>query len=48
MMAIKRANLDVGGGAIESAETEFMVRSYGYIRSIDDLKNIVVMTTPVV
>ncbi len=45
MMAIERANLDVGGGAIEMGETEFMVRSRGYIRSIEDLKNIVVMST---
>jgi Cu(I)/Ag(I) efflux system membrane protein CusA/SilA len=27
------------------AETEFMVRSYGYIRSLTDLSNVVVMTT---
>jgi Cu(I)/Ag(I) efflux system membrane protein CusA/SilA len=45
MMAIKRSNLDVGGGAIEMGETEFMVRSYGYIRNLDDLKNTVVMST---
>jgi Cu(I)/Ag(I) efflux system membrane protein CusA/SilA len=45
MMAIKRSNLDVGGGAIEMGETEFMVRSYGYIRTLDDLKNTVVMST---
>lgn len=42
MMAIKGANLDVGGGAIESGETEFMVRSRGYIRSLTDLGDIVV------
>jgi len=45
MMAIQRANLDVGGGAIEMAETEFVVRSRGYIRGVEDLKNTVVMTT---
>ncbi|WP_309413116.1 CusA/CzcA family heavy metal efflux RND transporter [Desulfobulbus sp.] len=45
MMAIQRANLDVGGGAIESGETEFVVRSKGYIRGLDDLANIVVMAT---
>ena len=45
MMAIQRANLDVGGGAIESGETEFVVRSQGYIRSLSDLGNIVVMAT---
>ncbi|RJQ87304.1 MAG: efflux RND transporter permease subunit [Desulfobacteraceae bacterium] len=46
IMAIQRSNLDVGGGAIEMAETEFMVRSYGYIRSLEDLQNVVVVTTP--
>ena len=45
MMAIKKANLDVGGGAIEIGETEFVVRSHGYIRSLEDLENIVVMST---
>lgn len=38
--AIQRANLDVGGRLIEMAETEFMVRGQGYIRSIDDLATI--------
>ena len=38
MMAIKKANLDVGGGAIEMGETEFVVRSHGYIRSLEDLR----------
>ncbi len=45
MMAIKRANLDVGGGSIEMGETEFVVRSQGYIRTLADLGNIVVMST---
>ena len=44
--AIRRANLDVGGGSLEMAETEFMVRSRGYIRSLEDLEDIVVMATP--
>ena len=46
MMAIERANLDVGGGAVEMGETEFMVRSRGYIRSVEDLEDIVIMATP--
>ena len=37
-MAIKNSNLDVGGGAIEMAETEFVVRSRGYIQSVEDLQ----------
>ncbi len=38
--AIQRSNKDVGGRLIEMAETEYMVRGRGYIRSIDDLKGI--------
>jgi Cu(I)/Ag(I) efflux system membrane protein CusA/SilA len=40
--AIKRSNQDVGGKLIEMAETEFMVRGLGYIKSIEDIKNIAV------
>jgi Cu(I)/Ag(I) efflux system membrane protein CusA/SilA len=39
-MAIQRSNNDVGGKLIEMAETEFMVRGLGYIKSIEDLENI--------
>ena len=39
-MAIKRSNNDVGGKLIEMAETEFMVRGLGYIKSIRDLQQI--------
>ena len=35
--AIKRSNSDVGGRLIEMAETEYMVRGLGYIRSVADL-----------
>ena len=45
MMAIQRNNLDVGGGAIEHAETEYVIRSHGYVKSVEDIRNIVVMTT---
>lgn len=37
-MAIKMSNRDVGGRLIEMAETEYMVRSTGYIQSVEDLK----------
>jgi Cu(I)/Ag(I) efflux system membrane protein CusA/SilA len=40
--AIQRSNIDVGGKIIEMAETEYMVRGRGYIRSIDDLKSIAI------
>ena len=42
-MAISNSNNDVGGEVIEMGETEFMVRGLGYIRSLDDIKNIPVM-----
>jgi copper/silver efflux system protein len=46
-MAIERSNLDVGGGAVEMAETEFMVRTTGgYIRSVEDVEDVVIMATP--
>ena len=38
--AIQDANLDVGGRLIEMAETEYMVRGQGYIRSIEDLETV--------
>ncbi|MGA9118437.1 MAG: CusA/CzcA family heavy metal efflux RND transporter [Bacteroidota bacterium] len=45
-MAIKHSNNDVGGETIEMGETEFMVRGLGYIKSVDDIKNIPVMVDP--
>ena len=36
--AIRGANLETSGRLIEMAETEFMVRSEGYIESLDDLE----------
>ena len=42
--AIKRSNSDVGGRLIEMAESEFMVRGRGYIKSIDDLEMIAIGT----
>ncbi|MEJ5263363.1 MAG: efflux RND transporter permease subunit, partial [Ignavibacterium sp.] len=41
-MAIKNSNTDVGGRVIEMGEMEYMVRSLGYIKNIDDLKNVVI------
>jgi len=38
--AIKRSNNDVGGRLIEMAESEFMVRALGYIKSVEDIKNV--------
>jgi len=38
--AIMDSNNDVGGKLIEMAETEYMVRGRGYIKSIEDLESI--------
>lgn len=42
--AIAASNNDVGGRLLEMGETEYMIRGRGYIRSIDDLEQIVVGT----
>ena len=39
---IRASNRDVGGRAIEMAETEYMVRGKGYLRGADDIANLVV------
>ena len=38
--AIQQSNNDVGGRLIEQAETEYMVRSQGYIGGVADIENI--------
>jgi len=38
--AVQRSNLDVGGKLVEMAETEFMVRGLGYIKTIEDVETI--------
>ena len=40
--AIRRSNNDVGGSVVELAEHEYMVRSRGYLRGLDDLAKVVV------
>jgi len=48
--AIRDSNMDVGGRTIEMTETEYVVRGRGYLRGIDDLKQVVVKSeagTPV-
>jgi Cu(I)/Ag(I) efflux system membrane protein CusA/SilA len=48
--AIRMSNHDSGGRSLELAETEYMIRGRGYLRSADDLENIVVKavaSTPV-
>ena len=38
--AIRESNSDVGGGLVEVAEKEFMVRGLGYLRSLGDIRRI--------
>ena len=40
--AIMRSNSDIGGKLVEQAETEFMVRGRGYVRSTADLERVAV------
>jgi Cu(I)/Ag(I) efflux system membrane protein CusA/SilA len=44
--AIERSNTDVGGSVVELAEHEYMVRSRGYLRGLDDLRQVVVGVDP--
>ncbi len=45
-MAIKQSNNDVGGRLMEMGEMEFMVRGLGYIKNVNDLKNIAIGKDP--
>ncbi|VAX31344.1 Cobalt-zinc-cadmium resistance protein CzcA; Cation efflux system protein CusA [hydrothermal vent metagenome] len=40
--AIKRSNQDVGGRLLEISEIEYMVRGLGYIKGVEDIKNIAI------
>ena len=42
MRVIRESNRDVGGRVVELAETEYVVRGRGYLRSIGDLEMLVV------
>ena len=39
---VRESNRDVGGRVVEMAETEYMVRGKGYLRSVADIENLVV------
>ena len=41
--AIRAANREVGGSVLELAEAEYMVRTRGYLRGIEDLEHIPIM-----
>ncbi|MGU2419729.1 efflux RND transporter permease subunit [Burkholderia cenocepacia] len=42
--SLGKANQEAGGSVVELAESEYMVRSSGYLRSLDDFRNIVLRT----
>jgi Cu(I)/Ag(I) efflux system membrane protein CusA/SilA len=39
--ALDKANQEAGGSVVEMGEAEYMVRSSGYLRSLDDFRNVV-------
>jgi Cu(I)/Ag(I) efflux system membrane protein CusA/SilA len=41
-MALRRSNRDVGGRLLELGEREFIVRGKGYLRGLEDIRNVVV------
>ncbi len=45
-MAIKNANRDIGGSVIEMAEAEYMIRTRGYLKDLNDIENIPLTVTP--
>ncbi|GGI16967.1 efflux RND transporter permease subunit [Oxalicibacterium faecigallinarum] len=38
--ALAKANQESGGSVVEMAETEYMVRSHGYLHSLEDFRNV--------
>ncbi|WP_323121726.1 efflux RND transporter permease subunit [Burkholderia alba] len=42
--ALGRANQESGGAVVELAESEYMVRSSGYLHTLDDFRNVVLRT----
>jgi Cu(I)/Ag(I) efflux system membrane protein CusA/SilA len=44
--AVRRANQETGGSLLELGEAEYMVRTSGYLASLDDFRKIPLLTTP--
>lgn len=44
MMAVKKANIDVGAKTIESNRVEYVVRGIGFIKDLRDIENIIIKT----
>ena len=45
--AIQKANQEAGGSVLELGEAEYMVRASGYLQSLDDFRQVPLMTTDV-
>src|SRR5258706_16089823 len=45
MEAVGRANQETGGSVLELGEAEYMVRASGYLQTLDDFRQIPLMTT---
>lgn len=43
--AVQRANQETGGSVLELAEAEYMVRASGYLKTLEDFRNIPLATT---
>src|SRR5256712_10961508 len=43
--AVQKANQETGGSVVELGEAEYMVRASGYLQSLDDFRQIPLMTT---
>ncbi|WP_410210837.1 efflux RND transporter permease subunit [Aquirhabdus sp.] len=43
--AIQKANQETGGSVLEMAESEYMVRASGYLKTLDDFRNIPLSTS---
>jgi Cu(I)/Ag(I) efflux system membrane protein CusA/SilA len=41
-MAVRRSSGEAGGRSVEMSEKEFMVRTTGYVKGLDDLRNVAV------
>jgi copper/silver efflux system protein len=44
--ALRESNQEAGGSVLEMAEAEYMVRASGYLRTLDDFRQIPLTTTP--
>ena len=44
---LKKANQESGGSVVELAESDYMVRSSGYLHSLDDFRHVVLRTNDI-